>query len=792
MFLSPLFLIGTLFAGVPLVIHLMHRRHTHVIRWPSLRFLVAANRRTARRRQVQEMLLLAMRMAILGLLALALARPVIRAAATSGAGVRTAAVIVLDNSMSMSIRTGESTAFARAKLAAEEILRLTPAGSRLALRFADGTEPPTAHALSPNREAVVTALRAAAAGEARGDLGARVSEAVRDARRSGVPAPEVHVLTDLQTAAFGGAARAGGERGRPVSVVFVDCGVRDARNAAISSAAVRARRFVAGAPFGVDVRLRSFVTRGGEKAGREKKAAPAARLKVVLEFDGAARAERLVKLAPGGTVGFAFQAAFDRAGELTGSVRLSPADALPADDVRHFRVHLADRVPVLVIDHGKSSLESARGAFYIEAALDPLGDGRGEAGAEAGGESGEGAKLARRGGLARSPLVPQAMTPADVADLTPREVFRISQVAILTGLGPIEKAEAALWVEFVRRGGSIIIFPSSRVGLEGTGGLEEAARAFEAAAGEPFLPAEIGPASGDAEARTRPLRIAVDRIDFRHAEALSPFRELEETLRAVSVWRAYGLRPRHSTGGRVILPLREEGTAAGSSPAAFLVARRFGESGGEVHVFAVPATPRWSDFPARSLFLPLVHQLVYQATAPREEERSFLVGSKPRISLPSELAGRSVRFVEPGGRSTALAVRGASPDEEGKGAGSEGKATLDLPRLLRAGVYRLESEELPGGHIALVANTDPEESDTARVGEARLRELYGDLAARDPVVIRGREGLPKLIARMRKGLELWDLFFATVLSIALFESFFSNRMAAGAKRASGAAEGVQT
>ena len=125
--------------------------------------------------------------------------------------------------------------------------------------------------------------------------------------------------------------------------------------------------------------------------------------------------------------------------------------------------------------------------------------------------------------------------------------------------------------------------------------------------------------------------------------------------------------------------------------------------------------------------------------------------------------------------------------------------TLDLPRLSRAGAYRVESDGFPGGVLALVANTDPEESDTARVGEARLRELCGDLAARAPVLIRGPEGIAKTVSRVRKGVELWDLFFATVLGVVLFESFFSNRLAAGAsnrlaagaKRAPAGVEGAQ-
>jgi hypothetical protein len=740
MFLNPFFLVGALAAGVPLAIHLMHRRTSRVVRWPSLRFLVASNRRTARRRRVQEVLLLLLRMGLLAFLSVALARPVLRAWGLPGAGAETAVVVVLDNSMSMSAREAGSpsgdraesnlarpedrrASFALAKQAAEEVLRVTPQGASVAFRLADGTEPPLARALSRDRGAVRRALRASSASEARGDVGARVAEAIGEAASSGAPAAEVYCLTDLQAAAFARAPLSKGRSGRPVALVFFDCGRAPVQNVAVSKVAARATRPVAGSPVAVDVRLRSFATAAQDR-------------RVVLEIEGeGARAERFVKaLPPGAAEAVAFRVTPGRAGELAGRVYLAPPDDLAPDDSRFFRIRLAERIPVLVVEREPSAIRTARASFFLAAALDPTGE---DAGAPAG---------------LRSPLAPRVEGPAYLSGKDAAALLRSFPVAVLADLGELSAEEARLWVEYVGRGGSLLAFPSE------TGGLELAAAALAEAAGGPFLPAEPGAPRGDADLRAEPRRIDVDGIDFRPDEALRPFRELDSTLRAVTVWRAYDLRVTHASGGRATLPLEGGGT--------FLAARRFGR--GEVRLFAVPAGTRWSDFPARSLFLPLLHAIAYEAAGRDDRGRSFLVGQRAAVSVPPGPAekARPVRLTEPGGRVTEIAPRPA----EGGG------ADVVVERLARAGVHRIEGGafEEPA---ALVANVDPDESDPARVGPARLRELYADAAGMEPVVVGDVGGLRKAVARLRKGFELWDYLLLLVLSVALFECFYANRRA---------------
>src|SRR3954468_8220200 len=103
-FLNPLYLIGLLSAAIPLIIHLSRSKRTKKIRFSTTRFFTDQFLRSYRMSRLKELLLLACRMALFGLLAMALARPFFlpkgAAAGLTGSGPR-AVVLVLNDSASM-------------------------------------------------------------------------------------------------------------------------------------------------------------------------------------------------------------------------------------------------------------------------------------------------------------------------------------------------------------------------------------------------------------------------------------------------------------------------------------------------------------------------------------------------------------------------------------------------------------------------------------------------------------------------------------------------------------------
>ena len=76
-FLSPLLIWGTLLGAIPLIIHLLNRRRFRRVEWAPMRYLKLTIQRNRRRIQLEELLLLLLRIALPVLLFFFLARPVL-------------------------------------------------------------------------------------------------------------------------------------------------------------------------------------------------------------------------------------------------------------------------------------------------------------------------------------------------------------------------------------------------------------------------------------------------------------------------------------------------------------------------------------------------------------------------------------------------------------------------------------------------------------------------------------------------------------------------------------------
>src|SRR5438132_941530 len=124
-FASPAMLAWGIAAALPILIHLWSRRRYQEQSWAAMQFLLAAMRASARRIQVEQWILLAIRVSILALFALAVAEPrwsvfsALRGSATEGP---THVVLVIDGSYSMDYRGGDKSRFESAKELAKQLV----------------------------------------------------------------------------------------------------------------------------------------------------------------------------------------------------------------------------------------------------------------------------------------------------------------------------------------------------------------------------------------------------------------------------------------------------------------------------------------------------------------------------------------------------------------------------------------------------------------------------------------------------------------------------------------------
>ncbi len=85
-FLHPLALIGLAAAAIPALLHLLERRVPPEAEFPPIRYLSEAERQSARRLKLRHLLLLILRTALIALIVMAAARPLVRSRAAGGEG----------------------------------------------------------------------------------------------------------------------------------------------------------------------------------------------------------------------------------------------------------------------------------------------------------------------------------------------------------------------------------------------------------------------------------------------------------------------------------------------------------------------------------------------------------------------------------------------------------------------------------------------------------------------------------------------------------------------------------
>ena len=158
-FLNPLFLFGLLATGIPLVIHLWNRRRVVTIDFSSLIFITAAHRENARRFQLRQLLILLLRVAIIALIALALARPFLTLGLpVASVRAKTDVIIVLDNSYSMAYQDINGIRLDKAKTLATDIIDTLRHGDRAALILMSDIPNPVFRQLTPDIESVTAAI----------------------------------------------------------------------------------------------------------------------------------------------------------------------------------------------------------------------------------------------------------------------------------------------------------------------------------------------------------------------------------------------------------------------------------------------------------------------------------------------------------------------------------------------------------------------------------------------------------------------------------------------------------
>lgn len=705
-FAHPALLAGLGLASVPILIHLLNRQRHKPMPWAAMRFVLAAYRKTRRRVQLENLLLLLLRTAAILFLALAVTRPFTGEAsplASLSEGRRDLALIV-DGSASMGWRENTESVFESTVQRAREIVRKLSSGrgDRVRLVFA-GQYPRLLSWTTPEQALAVLDTLQAPTDEPL-DLAAALGDVLQQAQHGsgesevgGSKRLEVIVLSDLQARAFrpasdapASAAAAAAARGDKASK---DLPI-DARTALVDvldelqklDVAVVVEGLAGSQPIPANMGIASVepLTRfsgpgqPAEIAVDVQNFGPNAKngVRVVLDVDGERRPNETTDVPARGHAQVVFSLTFKNAGEHVVTARLEEGDHLAFDNQRSRVVVVPPAVRVLLVNGAPGSVIEEDETGYLRAVIEPSDDVIGSS--------------------ANAPFDAREIQPDELSasdmDLTQFDVIWLANVESLPA-PVVDKLETA-----IAGGRALIVSLGDRVDATSFN-----TRLFRAD-GSGLLPAALEDRVAVQSRASSYFRVKT--FDETHpALAFFADERFKPLFTEVPVYEFTAVRP--LANARVLATLDDDG----SHP--LLVERAYDR--GKVFLWTSTIDPLWTRLPeSPATLVPLVHEWLRYAAARAEPPRNVAPGTP--LSAETALFPRNVTLARPDGSrrpldGDAIALTGGRwrlPNVPGKDTEA-------------AGLYKLEMEGAPS--IAFAVNVDPLEGDLERIPRADLTAM---------------------------------------------------------------------
>ncbi len=717
-FANPFLLLGLVGGALPVVIHLIGRRHAPVVDFAAFHFIFAVNRRFAKRERLRQLLLLLVRcLAVLALI-LAMSRPQPKAAAVVAASSERL-IIVIDNSASMAYRRGRLTLFERAREMALQATRRASGVLAVGLVVPPWIDPETGTqksiGIAPTADLrrVRSAIAAAELAPVGTGLGEAIATAIGFAQGTGTKGSAVvEVFSDLSRDAFSDVVSS---KVLP-EVRLVDVAERSTSDA-VKALPNLAITDVAIAPTGggtnerrLTVRVRNYGVNGVTD------------LPIELLIDGVAGQRGYVTVAARSSAEKVFTTRFERVGLVRGELRLGTIgdDGYDADDSYLFALEIGAPVKVLALDGDPRDIPLQDELFFVERALQntPLG---------------------------YTPIELRVATAFELRGGLRDELFAWADVVLCANLGDGDDDLAASLLRHLRSGKGVMLSLGDRVDFE-------RANIFF---GE-LLPTglrDLHQRGGDAAGG--PPALSIDRIAAMHP-----------VLSSLGATGAASLRASKTTGYFNLEPFRQHRVVLGFDNGAPALLERVPKEpqDGRLLLLTTSIDLDYSDLALRSAFPALLQNAVrYLARAP--------IG----VSHQSVRAQKLLTMIPPAGASTLALVQGTGEQRRYERQIDPIQEVVIFDGLHEPGIYRSEVKAadgqwsvLRGGEVAV--NASLLESDYKAVVAAEVAQTLGGSGVGSGV------GSPNLVAVAPLGGEQRSVFsrhgYSTLL-LTLFVGFIT-------------------
>jgi hypothetical protein len=698
-------------ASIPLIIHLLFRRRYKQIDWAPMKYLKLTIQRNRKRIQLEQLLLLLLRTAMIALLALLVARPVMHArglGAWLAAGSRSGQLVLLDDSLSMGLVSQGKSALDRAKDLTLEILRDVGPKDRFTLAVTSQPNTPILSEVEIDDPAQVsTWIRDITPSET---LNAWLPtlEAVDEWLTTGTyPIREVTIVTDLRKSGWDASLSKVTQRWNTsqVRVRIFDIGVEADHNLALADFRQQDRLALVGSPV-------HFIAEVRNPGASDTPGLDANWL-----VDGKPTLVKTPSIPANSTAQVPLLASFAESGPHHVSFQL-PDDDLPGDNQRWLTVQVTENVHILVVD-GEPSSEAFMGEVDFLCLAMSLGVGEGEA------------------------FQIEVATDHDwAASLRPE-----LDLVVLANVANVTPPQAERLTKLVQDGMGLFVFSGEQIDLD-----QYNQTLYRD--GNGLLPASL---ESIADEDVNGIVVESDQ-----RSPLSALLQLKPAvLERVRTHRFTQLRlPAMPMEGVHVLARWNDPS---SSPA--VLEKVVGQ--GKVLFWTVPADKAWGDWCTEPSYILAVREAAAAIAKSNSAQQNFTAGQTLRRVLPTGHEVNHAQCDVPFGKSS-VTLQVETKEAETKTVAAR-THTLALRDTRRAGLYHFTWQETPGGvgSEEFGVNPDSRESDLERLSADEVRKRFAPVAPE--IISSGAEDEPL----SSRGQEIWRKLALGVLGMVVLEACFA-------------------
>jgi hypothetical protein len=705
-FLNPAILIALSAISIPVIIHLFNLQKIRKVEFSSLMFLKELQKSKIKRIKLKQLLLLLLRIMVIVFLVLSFAKPVYKGYAGAGnVDVKKTVFIYLDNSFSMSATGENGTYLQNSKDAVKKILASHSETDDYYFISSSEIIFKDKKILYSSKKELTDSLENISHSYKTAMISEQLNLASEIFSTSVTQINELYIISDFQRSNFFSPASNifAGDQFENVNLFLIDAGNRIINNISLDSIEVVSKILEKNR----EVKMNLVISNNSDFSVSNKI--------VNLNVNGRIVSEKAIDINSRERKDVEFSFNPVASGYVSGNFDLIRndliEDELPEDNKFYFTLFIPEKFKIGIID------ESQEGSRYIKLAYAAAHDLM---------QSGAGDIL------------------FDVSTVNINSIIRDYDLLLMTGKRSISREEAELLSAFISDGGGVMIFPGENIDVNSYND-------FLSLTGS----TKIGALNSN-ESINSNLRF--DKIDFEHPVLSEVFqnRRLSLTREQVQIEspqikKYYDLFP-----GEGSLPVI---TLSNGKP--FLISS--GYNRGNILISSVSAETSFSNFPVKSIFLPVIIRSTYFLGNNFEQRNDHYIGRSNLIEINRE------------NEISALTDPSGNEKEINTVPGKNNFFNLPYDRFTsEPGIYTLKSNS--GGEVNFSLNHDPVESLTDNMDENEIKDFFEKLDFENVFYIAPGSEVTVNISQARTGLELWKYFLLAALMFLALELFLSKRM----------------